>query len=73
MNIAAALIAIAVGLFAATTIYQVQKFKWRSEGAQQQMSRVEQSERKLDAKIEKRQRAVAKQPPSSVLDKWSRD
>ena len=73
MNIAAAMIAIAVGLFSAVTIYQVQKYKWRSEGAQQQMSRVEQAERKIDAKIEKRQRAVAKQPPSGVLSKWERD
>ena len=73
MNIAAAMIAIAVGLFSAVTIYQVQKYKWRSEGAQQQMSRVEQAERKIDAKIQNRQRAIADKPSSSVLDKWSRE
>lgn len=67
------LIALAAGLVAATAVYQAQKSKWRSEGAQQQMSRVEKAERKIDAKIEKRQRAIAKQPPSSVLDRWSTD
>lgn len=73
MNIAAAMIAVAVGLFAATTIYQVQKFKWRSEGAQVERARVERSEAKIDAKIAKKQRALADKPASSVLDKWSRD
>jgi hypothetical protein len=73
MNIAAALIAVVVGLFAATTIYQVQKFKWRSEGAQVERARVERSEAKIDAKIAKKQRAIADKPASGVLDRWQRD
>lgn len=67
------LIAVAAGLVAATAIYQAQKSKWRSEGAQVERARVEKSEAKLDAKIAKRQRAIADKPASSVLDKWSRD
>lgn len=67
------LIAVLAGLAAATTVYQAQKFKWRSEGAQVERARVETAERKIDAKIEKRQRAVARQPAAGVLDKWSRE
>lgn len=73
MSIAAALIAVAVGLFAATTIYQIQKMKWRSDGAQTERVRVETAERKIDAKIAKKQRAIADKPASSVLDRWLTD
>lgn len=65
------LIAVVAGLVAATTVYHAQKVKWRSEGARIESARVEKAERKIDAKIEKRQRAIAKQPAHSVLDRWS--
>ena len=67
------LIAVVAGLAAATTVYQTMKFKWQTQGAIVERARVETAERKLDAKIEKRQRAVARQPAASVLDKWSRE
>lgn len=38
---------------------------------QQERSRVATTERKIDAKIIKKQRAAAGQPASSVLDRWS--
>ena len=67
------LIAVVAGLAAATAVYQAQKFKWRSEGAQVERARVEKAEAKIDAKIAKKQRDTAKQPASRVLDKWSTD
>lgn len=44
----------------------------RQIGAQQYQVRVERAEKKVDAKIEKAQRAISKLPPGSVLDRWSR-
>ena len=73
MNIAALLVAIAAGVAACIGVYHSIKQVGRLEGAQQQMSRVEKAERRIDAKIEKRQRAIAKQSPNSVLERWSTD
>ena len=61
------------GLAAATAVYQAQKFKWQTQGAVVERARVETAERKLDEKIAKKQRAIAKQPPSGVLDRWATD
>lgn len=41
-------------------------------GAVKERARVETAEKKIDAKIVKAQRAAAKQPSDSVLDRWSR-
>ena len=67
------LIALGAGLIAATTVYQAQKMKWQTQGAVVERARVETAERKIDAKIAKKQRAIADKPAGSVLDKWSRD
>ena len=73
MNVTALLLAIAAGVAACIGVYHSIKQVGRLEGAQQQMSRVEKAERTIDAKIAKKQRAIADKPASSVLDKWSRD
>ncbi len=67
------LIAVVAGLAAATAVYQGLKFKWKTEGAVVERARTANAEGKIGDKIDKRQRAIAKQPPSRVLDKWSTD
>ena len=67
------LIALGAGLVAATAVYQAQKMKWTTQGAQVERARVETAERKIDAKIAKKQRAIADKPASGVLDKWQVD
>lgn len=41
-------------------------------GAVKERARVEQQDKKTDARIVKAQRAASKQPADSVLDRWSR-
>lgn len=67
------LIAVGVGIFAATVVYQSIKQTGRIEGRQQERASVEKAEKKLDAKIQKAQRAAAARPAPSVLDRWSTD
>lgn len=65
-------ISIFIGFVAMLSIYQTIKQSGRVEGQQKERARVEATERKLDAKINRAKRAVPDKPTSSVLDKWSR-
>ena len=42
-------------------------------GANAERARVEKVEKKIDAKIARAQRAIARQPAAGVLDRWSTD
>mgnify|MGYP000106111474 CR=1 FL=1 len=65
-------ISVAIGILAMISVYQAIKQSGRVEGQQKERARVETTERKLDAKINRAKRAVPDKPSASVLDKWSR-
>jgi len=67
------LIAVGVGIFAATVVYQSIKQTGRVEGQRAEQVRVEKAEKKTDDRIKKAQRAAAARPAASVLDRWSTD